>query len=222
MTPKKLHNLYKQEWNWFRTRILKVFLITFLVLLVVWAAYFFYNINQPEKALSRYLEIQKDIPQHTSTGLSLAFRIFFNNTRVSFFSIASGLLPLMFLPMIHMVKLCSFLGLMSSVAHMNGDNVLSVVASHVLPHGIIELPAAAYSYCLGIAMCFRISKKLLSGFNPFPWKSKESPLFGEKQQTEEPLSSFIFHCFKNWLLIIMPLVFIAALIEALITARNFG
>lgn len=192
-----------------------------MVFLVAWAAYYFYYVNQPEKTLSKYHEIQKDIPLRTATGWKLALSLFTHNARVVFFDIALGLIPLLFLPLLKMMKMCSFLGIMSSWVHMNGYNVLNEIALRILPHGIIELPAAVYSYCLGIMMCFKISKKLLSPFNPFPWKAKESPIFGEKQKAREPLSSFIFHCFKSWLLIILPLVFIAALIEAFITAMHF-
>jgi uncharacterized membrane protein SpoIIM required for sporulation len=189
--------------------------------LAVWAVYYFYYVNQPEKTLSKYHEIQKDIPLRITAGWKLALSLFMHNASVAFFDIALGLIPLLFLPLLKMMKMCSFLGIMSSWVHMNGYNVPNEIARHILPHGIIELPTAAYSYSLGIMMCFKISKKLLSPFNPFPWKAKQSPLFGEKQKKSEPLSTFIFHCFKNWLLIIVPLVFIAALIEAFITASHF-
>jgi uncharacterized membrane protein SpoIIM required for sporulation len=218
---KKLLSLYAQEWNWFRKRVLKVFVITFLVFLAASVAYYCYYANHPEKTLSKYHEIQKNIPLRTATGWKLALSLFIHNTKVTFFDIALGLIPVLFLPLLKMMTMCSFLGIMSAWAHVNGQNILNQVALHTLPHGFIELPAAVYSYSLGIVMCFKISKKLLAPFNPFPWKAKQSPLFGEKRKESEPLSSFIFHCFKNLLLIIVPLVFIAALIEAFITALHF-
>lgn len=214
-------HLYRQEWNWFRTRMLKLFLIIFLVFLIAWAAYYFYYVNQPEKTLSKYHEIQIDIPLRTATGWKLALSLFVHNAKVAFFDIALGLIPFLFLPLLKMMYMCSFLGIMSSCVHINGYNVLNQVALRILPHGIIELPTAAYSYSLGIMMCFKISKKLLAPFNPLPWKAKGSPLFGEDHKESEPLSSFIFHCFKNWLLVIVPLIFVAALIEAFITALHF-
>lgn len=221
MKLRQLLHLYAQEWNWFRTRILKLFLIILLVFLVAWAAYYFYYVNQPEKTLSKYHEIQKNRPINPASGWKLALSLFAHNARVGFLDLAMGLIPFLFLPLLKMMKMCSFLGIMSSWEHLNGNNVLNQVILHTLPHGVIELPTAVYSYCLGIIMCFQISKKLLSPFNPFPWKAKESPLFAEKKKVSEPLSSFIFHCFKSWLLIIAPLVFIAAIIEAFITALHF-
>lgn len=221
MKLRQMLHLYTQEWNWFRRRILKLFLITLLVFLVAWAAYYFYYVNQPEKTLSKYHEIQKNRPINTASGWKLALSLFAHNARVGFLDLAMGLIPFLFLPLLKMMKMCSFLGIMSSLEQLNRNNVLNQVTLHILPHGVIELLTAVYSYCLGILMCFKISKKLLSSFYPFPRKVQGSSLFGEKKKVSEPLSSFIFHCFKSWLLIIVPLVFIAALIEAFITALHF-
>jgi uncharacterized membrane protein SpoIIM required for sporulation len=62
-----------------------------------------------------------------------------------------------------------------------------------------------------------MSKKLLDTVSPFRWKPKEKPLFSQNHEERETLSSFISHCFKSWLLVIVPLLLIAALIEAFIT-----
>lgn len=79
------------------------------------------------------------------------------------------------------------------------DSPLQFLLAYVLPHGLIELPAFVLSAALGL----RIGAALLAA----------PPGFSVGQNLLWSLASFV----KVWLLVLLPLVTLAAIVEGLIT-----
>jgi uncharacterized membrane protein SpoIIM required for sporulation/ABC-type Na+ efflux pump permease subunit len=140
-------------------------------------------------------------------GPGLALGVLFNNLRVSIFSTLLSLLALgVFAALVPFVALGQ-VGLISGVLTLRGGSWLALDAAsplqfllaYVVPHGIIELPTFVVSTALGI----RLGAAVLS-----PPAS-----FSVGQNIIWALANIC----KVWLLVLLPLIVLAALIEGFVT-----
>ncbi|HEU4322788.1 MAG TPA: stage II sporulation protein M [Roseiflexaceae bacterium] len=154
-------------------------------------------------------QILKNVGTTPDPSVPLAARIFFNNFRVS---LLSSLLSLFtFGSFAFLVPAVAFaqIGFVTSSLSARGGSWLALgdssplqfVLAYVLPHGIIELPAALLASALGI----RIGASLMA-----PPKG-----FTVGQNIMWALAQF----FKVWALVVLPLLLVGSLIEGLITPR---
>jgi uncharacterized membrane protein SpoIIM required for sporulation len=162
------------------------------------------GLNYTVNGLDIFLQ---EIGNPPKPGIGLALFIFVNNLRVSIFSnilstFAFGILAFL-------VPLAAFLqiGLVAgTLARQSGnwlamgaDSPLQFVLAYVVPHGIIELPTFLLSAALGV----RLGVSLLPP--PGTFTVGQHMLWG--------LANFA----KVWLLVLLPLVLLAALVEGLVT-----
>jgi uncharacterized membrane protein SpoIIM required for sporulation/ABC-type Na+ efflux pump permease subunit len=142
----------------------------------------------------------------------LALEIFFNNLRVSLLSnLFSAFAFGVFAFLVPAVAFAQVGFVASALAERNGGwggidptSPLTFLLAYVAPHGIIELPAFILSAALGL----RMGAALLA----LP------PGFSIGQNMLWAVANFC----KAWLLLIAPLVLLAALIEGLITPLVIG
>lgn len=142
----------------------------------------------------------------------LALGIFANNIRVSVlsnlfstfsFGIFAALVPLVAFAQIGGVATAlSRLG--GSWTSLGADSPLQFLLAYVAPHGVVELPAFLLSAALGL----RIGAALLS--QPGGFTAGQNLLWA--------LAQFV----KTWLLVILPLVALAAAIEGLVSPMVIG
>ncbi len=134
-----------------------------------------------------------------------AMDLFLHNAQAAGISALHGLLPFVFLPLLSLVMNGVVIGGVLAVVQITGAaNVLLTVLLGLVPHGIFELPAVLMSMGLGMVICLHISGSILKR----PWAI--------------PLEELLAHAARIYLLIIVPLLAAAALVETYITPVLLG
>lgn len=154
--------------------------------------------------LERYLANVGTAP---APGGALAASIFLNNLRVSLLSSMLSLFTFGALAFLVPAVAFAQIGFVASTLHARGagwlmfgaESPLQFLLAYVLPHGIVELPAAI----LGAALGLRIGAALLAP--PHGFTVGQNMLWS--------LAQF----FKVWLLVLLPLFLLGGLIEGLLT-----
>ncbi|MEG1798337.1 MAG: stage II sporulation protein M [Clostridium sp.] len=122
--------------------------------------------------------------------------IFLHNFTVCVFSIFFGMIPFVFIPAFTCISNGYALGLVLASYSILKENVFLVLLTGVVPHAIFEIPVILYSFSIGIWLCKRNTRYLIT--------KKESD--GHAAQ--------IIKAFK---FIVIPALLIAALIETFVT-----
>lgn len=128
-------------------------------------------------------------------------RLFLNNLEASAMGIVVGFVPFIFLPVVGIVSNAAVMGLVFSSSQLASYPIWKVVLFGVLPHGVFELTAVMLSYAMGLAICWNITKKMIG------------------YRRNEKLKDLLKNCFWATLLVVVPLLVIAALIETYGTAH---
>jgi uncharacterized membrane protein SpoIIM required for sporulation len=155
----------------------------------------------------RVTELLNRVGAPPPSGLDWALYVFARNLRVSIFSnIFSIFVFGIFAAMVPVVAFAQVAFIATSLDVRGGewlplgaDSPLQFLLAYVLPHGIIELPTFMLSAALGI----RIGASVLS----------PPGNFSVAQNMIWALANFA----KAWLLLLLPLVLLAALVEGLIS-----
>jgi len=182
-----LKKQYGLAWEFLKE--LRSFLIIALLIFLLFAFVgFLFPIFFVEEIL-KY--IQELITITETMGFSEMFVfIFFNNLGASFFALISGAFLGLF-PIIALILNGYVLGF---VARKSVDIAGSGILLRLLPHGVFELPAIIISIALGIRLGMFV--------------------FSKKQNLAEEFVYRLKNSLKVFLLIIFPLLIIAAIIEA--------
>lgn len=123
--------------------------------------------------------------------------LFFNNFRAMLLGIAYGLIPFLFFPALNLGFNAMLVGLFGAVYTAGGHGLLFYLAG-IVPHGIFEIPALILSIACGIYLCRSITDYV-------------------KHNEKGTVKRAIQNCMRLFLLIITPLLIIAALIECYVT-----
>ncbi|MBP0981375.1 MAG: stage II sporulation protein M [Oscillospiraceae bacterium] len=125
-------------------------------------------------------------------------KLFFNNVIASVFSTALGFIPFLFIPALALFTNAALMGAMTSLLkYMQLDVFLHLLVA-VVPHGIFEIPALIISLACGFLLCKELTAKC------FHRNRREIiPLIGELARV--------------LVLIVVPLLALAAIIETYIT-----
>ena len=139
-----------------------------------------------------------------SDGTLSFFGIFYHNLRAGVLITLSGFVPFLFLPVagivLNSVFLGSFLGIYSVFSN---ENMILMIAKYILPHGIFEIPALILQGAIGAKLCVVLCKKIF-----------------RKAKNE----SFVYHvkgCLGSFVLYVIPLLIVAAFIEAVILSALY-
>jgi len=189
MKKKSLRVYYKDSWNFLkecRNYILFSILLFFGMSIVVFLGLQNQQINQI--LLEKLKEIMLEFE-----GLGIfqtIVKIFLNNTLASLLGIFLGVFLGIF-PVIAILVNSYMVGFVAKLAvEKNG----MITLWRLVPHGIFELPAVLISFALGIRLGMFIFAK-----NP-----------------QEDLKKTFWNCVKVFLLIILPLLVVAAIIEGIL------
>lgn len=144
----------------------------------------------PEPIKERILEVINELISKTEDmyGFQLIGFIFLNNLYASFVGLSAGIL-LGILPVIFSIYNGYILGFVASIVVERTGSFF--ILWRLFPHGIFELPAVFISLGLGLRF----------GTIFFEYKKKNY------------LKDYLLSCIKTFLLIIIPLLIIAAIIE---------
>ena len=145
---------------------------------------------------------EKDLIGPDTTSFELAIGLLKNNTIASFVLMLTGFLPV-FVPAIGILAVNSaVLGIFFAYMKMNGQAVAPMFLAGIVPHGIFEITAIV----LAGALAFYISIGIIKRIGNTQYSLKERSL----------------NAFKTFLYICLPLLIIAAFIEAYITPVLLG
>lgn len=125
-------------------------------------------------------------------------KLFFNNFLATMLSVALGIVPFIFLPLVALFTNAALMGALSAVIQGMGMNVFSLIMAAVVPHGIFELPALIIGLSLGLCLCKEITATLF-------------------HRGKLPLTLLIEETVRVLVLTVVPLLAIAAFVESYIT-----
>lgn len=131
-----------------------------------------------------------------SSGVS-ALMLFSNNVHACFLSVLYGAIPFLYLSALSLGMNSMLLGIMAVYIHSRGYSYLYYAAG-ILPHGILEIPALIVAFALGLYLCGQTSRHF-------------------RRQATVPFQTALLNICRAFLLIILPLLAAAAVIEIYIT-----
>ena len=184
-----IRGLYSESWNFLKASRNFVYISTALFFCFFIIGYF---IQLPDSLLKPILDMLKELMSELEgkTLVELVWFIFFNNLKVAFIGIISGVF-VGILPVFLIIANGFVPGI---VARMSVDAAGVGSLWRLLPHGIFELPAIFISFGLGIKIgSFIFEKRKFDALNFYFSKSMK-----------------VFFC------IILPLLIIAAIIEGVL------
>ncbi len=226
-TPGLLKRLYREERDAWRKHYRKYFKYAARALgvgFVVGFVYFMLSPGQEKKALEFVVRALKDIDLQ-GTPLALALTLFYHNARASVVAVAAGVIPFLFLPILDPLLNGGVLGLLVSVTKHQGLDVPRLVLTKILPHGVFELSAVLYATSLGLYLSAGMGRKAVAA-----WRKKRGQHQGQPpsapdltnfletypERAAEP-ESLAWNIFRSFVLVVLPLLLIAAFIEGFIT-----
>lgn len=188
---------YQSIWECFRRRIFLLFWVisgSFLFLAVSSAVFFSFKQDWLAWLMSQVMQIfqQSDIVQD---GAISAWRLFLNNLRASFLMTALGFIPFLFLPAFALAENAVIIGIIGA-AGMDWK----VFAVGILPHGIFEIPAILFATTIGFYLCLQLVLKIVS-----------------PRRREISLKLVFADAARCYLLVVVPLLVVAALVESYVT-----
>ena len=131
--------------------------------------------------------------------------LFINNVRASFMATALGLIPFLRLPILSFIINVLLIPVVLGAINLgNPMGVVSAFVLGVLPHGIIELTAILISIIMGLRICRSIS-----------WAIRGKS--GEMRPGE-----IIMLSVKTFVLVVIPALAVAAVIEIYVTTAILG
>ena len=133
-----------------------------------------------------------------AAGQLNAFRLFLANFWASSVTLIYGMIPFLFLPLWPLILNAVLIGVVAAASLRLGFPPAALAAS-LLPHGVFELPALLLSGAMGLLLCRSIVRRIL--------------------RRPEPLRFFqlVHELLRVTVLIVVPLLALAAVIEAYIT-----
>ena len=194
----------RSEWNWIKKTLRIPFL--FLISLFLIAALFthIFLVLHPEAAQKLFSLMAKILQQKIPVrepGFPLFLAILKNNLQASFLMFASGIVPFLFIPAFGVLANGAGIGVITAVYQNSGLNPAALLLFGIAPHGLFEIPAFLFSAAMGLHLSIFLFKLI---FYPQPMNR---PSFLSSLKRTALL----------WLVIVVPLIVVAALIETFVT-----
>lgn len=121
-----------------------------------------------------------------------------NNWQAVLFPVAMGFVPFLFLPLLTLASNGCLLGMMGLWVQQRGMSLTAYLAG-ILPHGIFEIPALVMSAACGVCLC-RNMCRIVTG-----------------SRRAEPLAELLGDLLRVMLLLVLPMIAAAAVLEAYVT-----
>jgi stage II sporulation protein M len=189
MKTNSIKNQYKQSFNYLKECKKFIFAIIIIFIIFSFIGFFVPTPPQIEEAIITFIQELIEKTKDMSQTELISF-IFTNNIQSSFFGMIFGIVLGIF-PIITTIINGYLLGYIAAIT-TNTESILSLW--RILPHGIFELPAVFISLGLGLKLSTFILQK-------------------EKIKS---LKIFFIKSIKTFILIIIPLLIIAAFIEGIL------
>lgn len=201
---------FSHQWELAHRYFLKDLKILYYALLIVFilfaAVATFYFQNNEQLTTSLYMELidmfESQIPMDAQ-GVSLFLGIFLNNVQAGAISIAFGFVPFLFIPIWTLTSNALIIGIVGGVYGMSGYSLLSFLLG-IVPHGILEIPAFLMGVALGLDICYKMVRLIL------------------RQISKNDLKQAVVNAVRIYCLWMVPLFFLAAIIETFMTPILFN
>jgi len=201
-----LLNCYLEEWNYFKAKLRFRLLLAAAIFLISTVLFYIWFSQYPETAMKVVKYVGEQLRSKGFQGpyrFNTCLNIFVHNATANLVIGISGIIPFAFIPIWILLVTANVLGALISALQLKGISALQGIFLAVLPHAIFELPATFYSTSIGSLICAECSRKLI------------------RKQGMETRSLSIHDILKNtvrsYVLIIGPLLALAAAIETFIT-----
>lgn len=168
----------------------------FLLILITLAANLLLP-NLREWATDQILSIMTGKDLTTPSGNLSFVLLFVNNMQACIFTMLYGLLPFLRLPAMALGINAALIGVLGASSIAQGKSLLFLVS--IVPHGLFELPALILAFAMGLYVCGQMTRR-----------SKKDKSARSLLDCLALISRFLF-------LVLVPLLFVAALIEAWVT-----
>ena len=197
-----MKKLYQHEWQLFKDSYWKPF-VAFFILFVASGVLGYFAFLGKENELNVLMEqimnmfADKGLFEPDITNFKLALLLLKNNATASFVIYATGLLPI-FLPAIMIIFANgALIGIVFSMMKTMGQGIFLPFMTAIVPHGIFEIPAVILSASLSFYVSVGMIKKLV--------------------HSDFSLRTCLVNSLKTFVLVVLPLLVIAAFVEAFIT-----
>jgi stage II sporulation protein M len=218
--PGFVRKLYRAERAMWKAHYRRYFIIAARVLALGFVLGFIYFLLWPaqeKKALAFVMKSLKDIPLGAQP-LILALTIFYHNTWASLVAVAAGIVPLVCFPILDPLLNGAVIGLLASLAKHQGLNVPLLFLKGIAPHGVFELTAVLYATSAGIYLSLTLWEHIRAGLARAREDGKGADGTTEiGLKCKSPLVCCLVSVARSFLLVVLPLLVIAAFIEAFIT-----
>jgi stage II sporulation protein M len=217
-----LRSLYREEAAAWRERYRKYFKYAARALGLGFVAGFLFFLLWPaqeKRALAFVVKSFKDIPLDAGPAV-MALTLFYHNARASVAWMAAGVVPFLFLPILDPFLNGAVLGLLVSIARHQRLAVPRLVVTQILPHGVFELPAALYAASLGLYLSAELGKRAKAAWRKRKAGTQSGLSEGPAPGPEAPPPvrvGLIRDVVRSFVLVVLPLLLVAAFVEAFIT-----
>jgi stage II sporulation protein M len=163
-----------------------------------------YFIKYPERAKSTLFDYVKTFRKaglYGENSFKVFVKLFLNNLTFSLGATLLGFIPFLFLPVIAIMHLSAQVGLVISLNELFVKQNQLKFLTFLSPHGVFEIPAIIYAAAIGVYLSIQISRKVI------PW-TKHNSL---------PFPTLCKQASRSFVLIVVPLLLIAAFVETFIT-----
>lgn len=200
-----MHGFFKKELGALREFYVNSLRTTFENCATVFALIFalclvmgFLRTEDTSVVVEEFIEGVSELGVVDEDGTISVSGLFANNVLAAAWSVLYGFLPFVFLPALPLGYNAYVLGSFGAYYVSSGLSPLSFAAG-ILPHGVFELTALVFACALGIHLCRELTRLVFA------------------KPCDRPFSQTVHASLRAYLLVCVPLMGIAAVVETYIT-----
>lgn len=179
----------------------------FCLLTAVFVELFYGDKNLLKEVLAMFMPQMEAM---VKDGAISFFAIFKNNLFACALCLGLGFIPILYIPAWALISNAMVMGAVLAFGDISASLPLGkAVVFGMLPHGIFELPAIFLSVAMGLTLCKHMS------FAVFGMKKRAKP--GQPVIEEEKTLPMLNRLAKNFVIVVIPLLIVAAFVETQIT-----
>lgn len=195
---------YSKTFDFIKNDILRTYCICFVIFVCIlvfttYLTYYMVGIDGLKSLINGLHETMTNETMDTSVNKTW-YDLFIQNSRANLFVMISGLIPFLFIPVIIMILNAVANGFaIGGFALVYQLSFLKSFLGGIAPHGVLEYAVNILGFALGITLC----KQMISGIKI------------KKIITTMPY--YIINSLRVYILVILPVLLIAGIIESTIT-----